>query len=102
MVYPATWAFWAAIRFGWDATAIGLSLAWVGLLTAIVQLALTGKVVARPGERRAAIVGLACAAAGPIASAFVHRGGQAFAFFLLGCLCACPSHPLREHGRAGN
>ncbi|WP_232473813.1 MFS transporter [Sphingomonas sp. MA1305] len=26
-VYPATWAFWAAIRFGWDATAIGWSLA---------------------------------------------------------------------------
>src|SRR3546814_10141830 len=47
MVYPATWAFWAAIRFGWDATAIGLSLAWAGLLTAIVQLALTGQVVAR-------------------------------------------------------
>src|SRR3546814_14307 len=88
MVYPATWAFWAAIRFGWDATAIGLSLAWVGLLTAIVQLALTGKVVARLGERRAAIVGLACAAACLIAYAFVTEGWQVYAFFLIGCLGA--------------
>ncbi|MEI4583981.1 hypothetical protein WAC45_27215, partial [Klebsiella pneumoniae] len=39
-VYPATWSFWAAIRFGWDAKAIGLSLAWVGLLSVVVQVGL--------------------------------------------------------------
>ena len=63
IVYPAVWAFWAAIRFGWDAAAIGWSLAWVGFLSILVQLGLTQRVVERMGERNAAIVGLGCGAA---------------------------------------
>jgi len=88
VVYPATWSFWAAIRFGWDARAIGWSLAWVGLLTTIVQLFLTDPVVTRLGERRAAIVGLGCATACLIAYAFTTQGWQVYAFFLVGCLGA--------------
>jgi DHA1 family tetracycline resistance protein-like MFS transporter len=88
VVYPATWSFWAAIRFGWDAAAIGWSLAWVGLLTVVVQLLLTGRVVGRLGERRAAVVGLACAAVCLFAYAFATQGWQVYAFFLVGCLGA--------------
>lgn len=88
MVYPSVWAFWAAIRFGWDATAIGWSLAWVGLLTIIVQLGFTGRMVERIGERRTAMVGLACAAACMLAYAFATRGWQVYAFFLVGALGA--------------
>ena len=58
IVYPATWAFWASIQFGWDAGQIGWSLAWVGFLSIVVQLWLTPKVMPRFGERWAAIVGL--------------------------------------------
>lgn len=88
VVYPATWAFWASIRFGWDATAIGWSLAWVGFLQFLVQVFLTGRVVARLGERGAAIVGLGCGAACLIAYAFTTQGWQVYAFFLVGCLGA--------------
>ncbi len=87
-VYPATWAFWAAIRFGWDATAIGWSLAWVGLLSVVVQIGLTQRVLARFGERNAAIVGLGCATATLVAYAFTTHGWQVYAFFLVGCLGA--------------
>ncbi|WP_198665859.1 MULTISPECIES: MFS transporter [unclassified Sphingomonas] len=87
-VYPATWSFWAAIRFGWDAKAIGLSLAWVGLLSVVVQVGLTQRVFARIGERKAAIVGLACATATLFAYAFTTKGWQVYAFFLVGCLGA--------------
>jgi DHA1 family tetracycline resistance protein-like MFS transporter len=88
VVYPATWAFWASIRFGWDATAIGWSLAWVGFLQFLVQVLLTGRVVERLGERGAAILGLGCGAACLIAYAFVTQGWQVYAFFLIGCLGA--------------
>ena len=88
VVYPSTWAFWASIRFGWNATAIGWSLAWVGFLTVIVQLAVTRRVVERLGERRTAIVGLACGGACLLAYAFTTHGWQVYAFFLVGALGA--------------
>ncbi|MCX7515158.1 MFS transporter [Frateuria hangzhouensis] len=88
VVYPSTWAFWASIRFGWDATAIGWSLAWVGFLTVIVQLALTRRVVERIGERRTAIAGLACAGTCLLAYAVTAHGWQVYAFFLVGALGA--------------
>jgi len=86
VVYPATWAFWAAIRFGWDATAIGLSLAWVGLMSAVVQLFVTKRLVARLGERRTALIGLFSGAATLVANAFATQGWQVYAFFLIGAL----------------
>lgn len=88
IVYPATWSFWATIRFGWTAKQIGLSLAWVGLLMGLVQFFLTGRVVKRLGERGAAVLGLACGASCILAYAFVTRGWQVYAFFLVGALGA--------------
>ena len=88
IVYPATWGFWAAIRFGWGPREIGWSLAWVGLLMGLVQVTLTTKVVARLGERRAAVIGLACGAATMLAYAFTTQPWQVYAFFLVGALGA--------------
>lgn len=88
IVYPSTWSFWAAIRFGWSAREIGWSLAWVGLLMGMVQVGLTGRVVARLGERRAAVLGLACGASCILAYAFTTRPWQVYAFFLVGALGA--------------
>lgn len=88
IVYPATWSFWAAIRFGWDATAIGWSLAWVGFLSLLVQALLTGRAVERLGERGAALLGLACGSVCLLAYAFTTQGWQVYAFFLVGCLGA--------------
>lgn len=86
VVYPATWAFFAAIRFGWNATAIGWSLAWVGLLSALVQIFVTRRLVARLGERRTVMLGLFCGAATLTANAFATAGWQIYVFFLVGAL----------------
>ena len=86
VVYPATWSFWAAIRFGWDAAAIGWSLAWVGFLQLVVQLGLTDRIVARLGERRAALLGLTSSALTLFAYASSRKAGR----------CTCSSWPERS------
>lgn len=88
VVYPATWSFWAAIQLGWDAKAIGWSLAWVGFLSVMVQLVLTPRVMPRFGERMAGIVGLGAAAITLLAYSVTTQGWQVYLFFLIGSLGA--------------
>ena len=88
LVYPATWAFWGALTFGWDARAIGLSLAYIGLMMVLVQSLLTGRIVGRLGEKRAAILGLFCSAVTMFAYAFASEGWQVYAFFAVGAIGA--------------
>ncbi|MCB6177397.1 TCR/Tet family MFS transporter [Rhodobacter sp. Har01] len=59
-VYPAIWAFWGIAKFGWSEGMVGLSLAIFGLVTGAFQAGLTGPAVARFGEARTALFGLAC------------------------------------------
>ncbi len=61
---PATFVLYAAHRYGWGAQEVGFTLALVGVCNAIVQAALVGPVVARYGERRALLFGLACGTIG--------------------------------------
>ncbi|MGI4733053.1 MAG: MFS transporter [Janthinobacterium lividum] len=88
VVYPSIWAFWATLRFGWTGREIGFSLTWVGLLMALVQIGLTKRVIARVGERRAAMLGLGCGAACLLAYAFTTQPWEVYAFFLVGSLTA--------------
>jgi MFS transporter, DHA1 family, tetracycline resistance protein len=55
---------YASYRYGWNERAVGLTLAFVGVCSAIVQGGLVRPIVARAGERRAMLIGLACGAAG--------------------------------------
>ena len=67
-VYPATWAFWAELRFHWTSAQIGLSLAAAGVSMALAQVFITGPAVTRLGEQRAVIIGMLV-------------GGLSFAFY---------------------
>jgi DHA1 family tetracycline resistance protein-like MFS transporter len=62
-VLPSTFVLYAAYRYHWSETRIGLTLTFVGLCTALVQGLLVGRLVAWLGERRAVMVGLAAGAA---------------------------------------
>ena len=64
LVYPLTWSFWAIAQLGWSDRMIGLSLAVVGMVIALSQVFLTGRVVGRLGEHNAAQLGMLGAAAG--------------------------------------
>lgn len=62
-IYVTVFVLYVIYRFGWDSRMIGISLAVVG----VAQMALyptVGLVVARIGDRRTLLIGLACAAVG--------------------------------------
>lgn len=63
-VLPSTFVLYAGYRYGWDETAVGLTLAGVGACSLVVQLAVVGRFVAHFGERIALLTGLVCGAAG--------------------------------------
>lgn len=58
-VLPSTFVLYTGYRYGWNSATVGLTLALVGVCTAIVSGGLVGPIVARIGERRAALTGLA-------------------------------------------
>jgi len=57
-VLPNTWAYYTKLKFGWTEGEIGLSLAFAGVMMAVVQGGLTRVIVPRIGEQMAVFVGL--------------------------------------------
>jgi len=64
VVLPSTAVLYMGYRYGWDAMAVGLVLAGVGIAAVIVQGGLIRPIVKAIGERNAFAVGLAFGAAG--------------------------------------
>jgi DHA1 family tetracycline resistance protein-like MFS transporter len=78
MIYPTTWAYFAIAAFNWTPGLIGASLALVGLLMALAQVLLVGRVVKRFGERHSAEIGIGFAMCGFIAYALLRNGWFVF------------------------
>jgi MFS transporter, DHA1 family, tetracycline resistance protein len=64
VVLPVVFVLYAGWRYAWDEATLGFTLAFVGVCSAVVQGMLVGPAVARLGERRALLLGLACGALG--------------------------------------
>jgi len=62
-IYVTVYVLYVIYRFAWNSRMVGISLAVVGIAQ-IVSYSLVGPVVARLGERRTLLTGLACAAVG--------------------------------------
>jgi len=71
---PSTFVLYAGYRYGWDARAVGLAFAAVGVCSAVVQGTLVGPLTRRLGERRLMISGLLVGAAGFAAYALAPTG----------------------------
>ncbi|MFM8910060.1 MAG: TCR/Tet family MFS transporter, partial [Gemmatimonadota bacterium] len=63
-VFPSVFVLWAGYVLGWEAKAIGYSLAVVGVLNVIVQGALVRPLVKKLGERTALRIGAIAGAVG--------------------------------------
>jgi len=80
-VYPSTWSFFAEINLHWSPAEIGLSLGFVGVMMIFTQGYLTGRIVPKLGEYRAAIIGVMSGAASMLLLAFATT--TAWAYFAM-------------------
>lgn len=63
-VYPSIFVLFAGYVFGWGPWEVSWVLALVGVCSIVVNALLVGRIVARLGERRALLFGLACGVVG--------------------------------------
>ncbi|MBV8373584.1 MAG: TCR/Tet family MFS transporter [Candidatus Eremiobacteraeota bacterium] len=63
-IFPNIWVIFCIAVFGWSTGSIGLTLALVGILTAVNQATLVGPVVAKFGDRRVMLASLVLATVG--------------------------------------
>lgn len=73
-VLPSTMVLYAGYRYDWDERTVGLSLAVIGVCSAIVQGTLIGPAVRRFGELRTLLVGLSAGAVGFLIYALAQTG----------------------------
>jgi len=85
-VYPAIWVLYTDYRYGWDTKATGLSLAFVGVMAAIVQGGLTRVVVDKLGEVKTALFGLSLGVVMYVCYGFCSQGWMIYACILVGSL----------------
>ena len=107
-VFPATWVLYTGYRFQWTPKDVGLSLAVVGVMAAIVQGGLARKIIPALGERRAILLGLANAVVFYAAYGFATQGWMLYALIAAGSFGAVAmpaiqalvsrSVPLNEQG----
>lgn len=80
------WVLYTGYRFGWDAFENGLTLALVGVMTALVQVGLTQRVIRRFGERRTILLGLAVSCASFVLYGLSSQGWMMLATIVVGSL----------------
>jgi DHA1 family tetracycline resistance protein-like MFS transporter len=83
MVYPTAWSWFTIAAFGWSPGQIGASLTWVGVVMALSQIFLVGRLVKRLGERRAAELGILVATLGFVIDAVVPKGWMLYPAMLV-------------------
>jgi DHA1 family tetracycline resistance protein-like MFS transporter len=85
-VFPTTMVLYAGYRFGWGPTQVGLMLAVVGILSAIVQGGLTGIITKWIGERKAMYIGIVASLIAYIGYGLAPNGMVFVGFISVGCL----------------
>jgi DHA1 family tetracycline resistance protein-like MFS transporter len=83
VVYPSIWAYFTIEAYGWTSWQIGLSLAAVGVGSALVQGVLLGRLVPRVGEVGAVLIGLAAVLTATAMFAFARSEPVIYAAILV-------------------
>ncbi len=80
----ATWVLYTGYRYGWTSGQVGLSLATVGLMAAIVQGGLARRIIPALGEVMALRSGLVVAGLVMAAYGFASQGWMIYALLVVG------------------
>ncbi len=81
-----TWGYYTKYVFNWDETAIGMSLAAVGLMAVIVQGFLIRKINPWLGNKKSILIGTVLYMIGLVLFAFANEGWQMYAILIPYCL----------------
>jgi MFS transporter, DHA1 family, tetracycline resistance protein len=81
----SNWSFFTVKRFGWDESQIGISLAVVGVMFAIVQGGLIRVIIPKLGQSRSVYLGLGLNALGLLLYAFAYQSWMMYAFTVVYC-----------------
>jgi DHA1 family tetracycline resistance protein-like MFS transporter len=80
--HPSTWSYFTMKVFDWTPDEVGYSLAFVGLIVAVVQGGLTRVITPKIGERKAISYGLLLWAIGFLLFAFASESWMMYAFMI--------------------
>ncbi len=83
---PSTWVLYTGHRYHWTSLEVGISLAIVGVMAAVVQGGLARKIIPALGERRSVLFGLANGALVMAAYGLAPKGWMIYVILVVGAL----------------
>ena len=92
---PSTWTWMTMAKFGWGEREMGISLAVLGLGTAVVQGGLVGIFTRKLGEFRSALIGLSAGSVGFMGYALSTEPWMLFASVPVACLIGLTMPSIR-------
>jgi MFS transporter, DHA1 family, tetracycline resistance protein len=84
--HPSIWALYSETKYGWTAAQVGISLAAVGVTTAIVQGGLVRIIIPKLGEPRALFLGTIVFALSFVAFALATQGWMVYVILIFASL----------------
>ena len=90
-IYPCLWVLYTGTRYGWDSKQVGLSLALVGVMAAVVQAGLAGRIIKVIGERKGIYGGLLAMALAMFCYGSATQGWMIYVIILIGSLAGVGS-----------
>ena len=82
----ATWVLYTGYRYGWTPGQVGVSLAIVGVMAALVQGLLARRLIPALGEARSLVVGLAISATAMVGYGWAPQGWMIYVILIFGSL----------------
>ncbi len=90
-IYQSLWVLYTGERYQWDSKMVGWSLTLVGVMAAIVQGGLAGRILRVIGEKRGVYVGLLAMAVAMACYGSATQGWMLFGIILIGSLAGIGS-----------
>jgi DHA1 family tetracycline resistance protein-like MFS transporter len=90
-IYQCLWVLYTGNRYGWNSKQVGLSLALVGVMAAIVQGGLAGRILKIIGERRGVYIGLLAMSVAMACYGTATQGWMVYFIILIGSLAGIGS-----------
>lgn len=82
----SNWSYYTMLKFSWNSTMVGYSLAFVGVMISLVQGGLIRIIIPKIGQKYSVYVGLFLYTIGMLLFAFAAQGWMMYAFLIPYCL----------------